>query len=293
MHTEIKTYSLVDNNNQPLNFKLQTMEQIDERMAGAVDSPHRHDYYTIVLVKEGAGKHFIDFHEYEITDNSVYFISPGQVHQVIPEGELKGWVITFTTEFLMKNNISDQLINDVYLYNNFGESPPLPLHEHEVEAYHELINQLLAFNNKDTNYSIEAQGSLLKLFLIKSYSLCTLSKDVELQSTDSSNPLFRSFKSQIDEYFNTKHKVNDYANMLSVSSDYLNKVVKSLTGKSAKDYIQNRIMIEAKRSLLFTNLSNKELAFSLGFEEPAHFSNFFKKHSGTSPIDFRTAARNN
>lgn len=292
MHTEIKTYSLVDENNQPALFKLQTMEQIEERMAGTVDSPHRHDYYTIVLVKEGAGKHFIDFKEYAITANSIFFIYPGQVHQVIPEGLSKGWVLTFTNEFLVRSSITEQLINDVYLYNNFGESPPLSLHDHEVEAYELLIKQIMNFYN-DGTYSIEAKGSLLKLFLIKSHNLCTLSKNIELQSIEHGNPLLRSFKKHIDKYFTTKHKVSDYANMLTVTSDYLNKVVKSLTGKSAKEYIQNRIVVEAKRTLLFTELSNKELSYQLGFEEPSHFSNFFKKNTGVSPIDFRESARKN
>lgn len=292
MHTAIKTYSLVDAGNSPLSFKLQTMEEIEERMAGAVDSPHRHDYFTIILVKQGGGKHFVDFKEYEITNNSIYFIYPGQVHQVIPKGLLSGWVLTFTNEFLLKAGISQQLIDDVYLYNNFGESPPLSLHDHEVKAYEDLIQQILTFKN-ESPYSIEAKGSLLKLFLIKSHSLCTMSKTIDLQATEPGNPVFRSFKLYIDQHFKFKHKVGDYAQMLSVTSDYLNKVVKKLTGKSAKDYIQNRILIEAKRSLLFTELSNKELAFELGFDEPSHFSNFFKKNTGTSPIDFRESARKN
>lgn len=292
MHTEIKTYSLVDDYSQACHFKLQTVEQIEERMAGAVDSPHRHDYYTIILIKNGVGKHFVDFKEYEITPNSIYFIYPGQVHQVIPDGMPTGWVITFTNEFLLKNGISEQLINDVYLYNNFGESPPLPLHDHEVEAYEDLIVQIKSLH-EGSSYSDEAKGSLLKLFLIKSHSLCTLSKSIELQASEPGNPIFKSFKNHIDKYFTHKHKVSEYAELLAVTSDYLNKVVKSLTGKSAKEYIQNRIMVEAKRTLLFTDLSNKELSYQLGFEEPAHFSNFFKKNSGFSPNDFRKSARNN
>jgi AraC-like DNA-binding protein len=293
MHAEIKTYPLINNKNEAIDFKIQKMETIHEHMNGQQDSLHRHDYYTIILITQAEGKHFVDFNEYDLTGNCIYFIYPGQVHQVLPIGSPKGWIITFTSEFLIKNNISDQLINDVYLFNNFGESPPLPLHIHEREAYEKIINELIIFEEKDTHYNHEAKGSLLKLFLIKSHNLCTLSKNIELQSTEPSHPLFRIFKNKIDANFAIKHKVNEYADMLSVSSDYLNKIVKRLTGKSAKEYIQNRIMIEAKRNLLFTNLSNKELSYKLGFEEPSHFSNFFKKNAGTSPIDFRTNSRQN
>ena len=67
--------------------------------------------------------------------------------------------------------------------------------------------------------------------------------------------------------------------------------MKEKTGKSAKDYIQDKLVIEAKRLLLFSEMSSKELAYEIGFEEPSHFNTFFKKHSGHSPIAFRKSVR--
>jgi len=87
------------------------------------------------------------------------------------------------------------------------------------------------------------------------------------------------------------HMVSDYADEMAVTSDYLNKTVKNLTGKTAKDHIQSKLITEAKRSLLFSNISNKELAYELGFEESAHFNNFFKKITGQTPSEFRISAR--
>jgi AraC-like DNA-binding protein len=78
---------------------------------------------------------------------------------------------------------------------------------------------------------------------------------------------------------------------LNVTADYLNKTVKNITGKSAKEHIQTKIIIEAKRSLLFSEISSKELAYELGFEESAHFNNFFKKITGQTPSEFRVLAR--
>ena len=85
--------------------------------------------------------------------------------------------------------------------------------------------------------------------------------------------------------------VSDYASELAVTADYLNKTVKNSTGKSAKEHIQSKLIVEAKRTLLFTNISNKELSYQLGFEESAHFNNFFKKTTGITPSDFRATAR--
>jgi AraC-like DNA-binding protein len=84
--------------------------------------------------------------------------------------------------------------------------------------------------------------------------------------------------------------VNDYADKLAVTPDYLNKTVKSITGKSAKEHIQSKLIVEAKRSLLFSGLSGKELAYTLGFEESAHFNNFFKKNTGLTPTEFKSTA---
>ena len=83
------------------------------------------------------------------------------------------------------------------------------------------------------------------------------------------------------------HSVKDYSASLFVTPDYLNKVVKSLIGKTAKEYIQNRIIIAAKRLLFHTTSSNKEIAFELGFNEPDHFSSFFKKCTSMSSSVFR------
>jgi len=85
--------------------------------------------------------------------------------------------------------------------------------------------------------------------------------------------------------------VSEYADEMAVTSDYLNKTVKNLTGKSAKDHIQSKLITEAKRSLLFSNITNKELSYALGFDESAHFNNFFKKITGQTPSEFRITAR--
>ncbi len=79
------------------------------------------------------------------------------------------------------------------------------------------------------------------------------------------------------------HLTTDYATELNVTPDYLNRVIKSLTGKTAKEFIQARIITEAKRLLYFSEMSAKEIGYNLGFSEPANFSAFFKKNTGFSP----------
>ena len=290
-HNEIKTYQFSDSSVDNELFALKKMEDIYLFSNGESDSPHRHNYYTIIFIENGKGTHFVDFKEYQVEDNSLFFILPGQMHQMKLTELPKGWVMIFTEEFLLANSIPDKLINDIYLFNDYGQSPPLALNEAQMNVYLSLVTQMEQFSSSLEKYTLEAIGSLVKLFLIQSNNHCSLYKQNNPQLMETTNHLLRSFKRLLNQHYSTKHMVSDYADMLAVTADYLNKTVKSITGKSAKEHIQSKIATEAKRSLIFTNLSGKELAYELGFDESAHFNNFFKKTTGFTPSEFRTSVR--
>lgn len=290
-HQAIQTQSFSEKTFNTWGFSLQRMEDHYRTTGGRPDVPHRHDYYTILFIEQGKGIHVVDFTEYKIENNTIYFIQPGQMHQVILTSEPRGWIITFTEEFLIANSISEKLIRDIYLFNDYGQSPPLPIHEKDIPVYLNLIAQMEHFTASLESYSMEAAGSLVKLFLIQSNNHCSLHKNNNPQLIEATNHVLRRFKQLLDKRYADAHKVSDYADTLAVTSDYLNKTVKSITGKSAKDHIQSKLIIEAKRSLLFSELSNKELAYNLGFDESAHFNNFFKKSTGLTPSEFRVLSR--
>ncbi|MDP4240927.1 MAG: helix-turn-helix transcriptional regulator [Bacteroidota bacterium] len=293
MHKDIRTYTFAENSQDYPGFALKRMEDIYRNSNGAPDKPHRHDYYTIIFIEQGEGAHFIDFTEYKVEDRTVFFILPGQMHQLVLTREPVGWVVTFTEEFLIANSIPEKLINDIYLFNDYGQSPPLPISEKDMPVYRNLISQMTYFAGSLELYTREAVGSLLKLFLIQSNNHCSLHKSNNPQLVETSNQILRTFKKSLNKKYATAHMVSEYADEMAVSSDYLNKTVKNLTGKSAKEHIQSKLITEAKRSLLFSNISNKELAYELGFEESAHFNNFFKKLTGQTPSEFRVSARQN
>jgi len=291
LQKDIKTHSFADSSADGATFTLKRMEDVYRKTNGAPDIPHRHDYYTIIFIERGQGTHFIDFTEYEIADRSIFFIMPGQMHQVILSSEPTGWIITFTEEFLIANSIPDKMINDIYLFNDYGQSPPLPINENDMPVYENLILQMAHFQKSLETYTQEAVGSLVKVFLIQGNNHCSLRKSNNPQLVETSNHILRTFKQLLNKQYATDHMVSDYASALAVTSDYLNKTVKNLTGKSAKDHIQSKLITEAKRSLLFSSLSNKELAYELGFDEASHFNNFFKKITGQTPSEFRVLAR--
>lgn len=267
-------------------FYLQSMEDIYRQAEGKPDEPHRHAYYTVLLVAKASGEHQVDYQPYELAEKQVFFVAPGQVHQVIADPTPDGWVITFSRDFLTTNNIPESFITNLTLFRAFGDSPPLELEQATFQRLQSLIVEMKACLPEQLPYRYRALGALLQLFLI----YCNHSRTFDPQQLDEEHKgvcLLRDFKSLVDERFSQWHKVNDYASQINITPKHLSHSVKALTGKTAKEHIQDRLILEARRMLLHTDLTVKQIGYELGFEEPLHFSSFFKKQVGQSPTDFR------
>lgn len=282
----VKTYDHVNREDGTLSFGISRMEDIYVKHEGKPDSPHRHDFYTVLIVKKARGSHIIDFKTYPLDPHCVFFIAPGQVHQIIEEVRSIGFSIVFSTEFLIRNNIPVSFIENLNLFRDFGESPPLRLNEQEMQEIYAYAGEIYGLHHSETAFKYEAIGSWLKLILIKCNNVCSLPGNND-QIMDNGHSVLYQFKALINEHYQEWHGTNEYAEKLNISADYLNRLVKTQTGKTAKEHIQSRITVAAKRLLCFTALTNKEIGYELGFSEPANFSAFFKNCTGTSPSVFR------
>ena len=283
-----KIYSLdLIYNGAPAPFVIKTMEEIDKALGEIADNPHTHNYYTVIWPVNATGKHIIDFKEYHILPDQLFFVSPGQVHQIITDPNPTGYVLLFTSEFLEKNSIRNDFISNLKLFQKIGETPPLPIADVMASKLKIFADQMLAaFNSKDDLY-LETVGAYLKLFLIECNGHCTLLPGSNLQNIEVSKTIVRNFKELVEKNYSKKHQVKYYAETLYVTPNYLNEVIKSAVNLPAKEFIQNRLMLEAKRMVIFTGKSGKEIGFELGFEDPSHFSKFFKANAGQSLQEFK------
>lgn len=239
--------------------------------------PHRHDnYYEFIYLREGTGYHFIDFEKYEVVPDSLFFMYPGQVHHWEFTEIPKGYVIICRREFL-----TDPTTGVIDLDNaEISNFIPLAGNEKEIRELFEKI---------ELEYQAELEGReqitkmYIKLLLLKIKRLnCK-----PFPAPDSHQLLVNNFKQLLDANFSSKRFVKGYANLLHVSPKHLNKTCKRLTGSTASKIIQSRVILEAKRMLLYTEKSIAEIAFQLNFNDPSHFGKFYKKLTGTTPQNYR------
>ena len=286
MQQQIYNLDLLDKG-VPASFVLRTMEEIADRQKGIADDPHRHNYYSVIWPFSGSGRHIIDFREYPILPHHLFFISPRQVHQIISDPETTGLVILFTPEFLMKNSIKKDFITNLKLFRDSSETPALPLSGPMLQNILTLAARMKEAYESEKELKYETIGAYLKLILIECNGHCSLTPDVNTQSLEVGKTMVQRFKNLVETRYQQWHQVRDYAGALNVSPNYLNEVIKSNIGVSAKDFIQNRLLLEAKRMAVFTGKSIKETAYDLGFEDPSYFSKFFRAGTGQSIIEFK------
>jgi len=290
MPSKEKIYSLdLTYNDTSSPFVIKTMEEIDSKLGGIADKPHRHNYYTVIWSFTATGKHIIDFKEYEILPQHIFFVSPQQVHQIITNNKPTGYVILFTPEFLEKNSIREDFIANLKLFQKSDETPPLHLSENMIATLKIFTNQMMTAFLSENEMRFETIGAYLKLFLIECNGHCSLQPSTNTQTIEVGKSMVRHFKEIVEQHFKKWHQVKEYAEILNVSPNYLNEVIKTAIQISAKEFIQNRITLEAKRLAIFTNKSSKEIGYDLGFDDPSHFSKFFKINTGQSLQDFKSS----
>lgn len=246
---------------------------------------HRHNYYEIFLFEKGGGKHHLDFESLDINSKSVQFISPGQAHLVNRALDSNGHIILFSREFYFTDVYDRNLLFEMPFLNNNSRQPVIDLTDEEYDKLYGLILMMYEEEKNELTYRQQALRSLLNLFLVQCKRIFK-----ETNPSIYSSEL-NAFRSLLESNFHQWHTVHEYAHALSVSEKQLSELVKKITGQNALEYIHDRILLEAKRLLLHDNITAKEIAYLLKYEDPSHFIKFFKKKTGCTPLDFRESMR--
>lgn len=256
-----------------------------EDMKSTLPYPHRHAFYHIVWVVSGSGHHIIDSVRYEVRPNTLFFMGPGQIHDFALSDDTVGHAISFSSEFFAFKVQNRHSQTDIPVYD--FDRIPNAVYMSDAQA-HDLQRVLDGIVEE---YETEAAGyedaiwAYLRVLLIKS---ARIGGDVTEDANSSRSVLLsRRFRSLLEKHFGTMQDTADYARLLNVTERALNDATRHALGSTAAKLIRERVMLEAKRLLLHSEVNVAEIASQLAFDDPAYFSRCFRKHTGRSPIDFR------
>jgi YesN/AraC family two-component response regulator len=242
-------------------------------------------HYTLIWVQQGAGEIFLDLDQSAIKEGTVYCIKPGQTLRAVLEDATQGFLITFSREFV---ELYESNISKLGHYAFFSHSWTLP--EYQIDNGLKAILEKIIVQMLQEYHSVhDLRNEVLRGFLIILIIYLTrpFEKHTQIGFTCRKKELVNIFYALLEKHFSTKKMVKDYAEILAVTPGHLNAIVKEISGFTARYHIQQRIILEAKRRVLYEGGSLKETAYSLGFCDPAHFSKFFKNTVGANFTTFR------
>lgn len=243
--------------------------------------PHRIRFFALLIVTKGSGSHKVDLKEYLLTEGSVLKIAKGQVHAFQNNPTYEGFLIIFTEDFVL-NYFSKSSLNLISHLYNYHLSTPI---YNDNVLNQDFLQQLsLELANQNTYAQKDIVAALLNLYLLR---LERQSNDSKLENNSKQYQIFLQFKNLVESNYTKTRNVKDYANMLYVSTKLLNQIIKDFTLNTAKNFIDDYVILEAKRAIVSTNKSLKEITFDIGFDEVTNFTKFFKNKTGHSPKDFR------
>ena len=254
-------------------------------------TPHRHDYQTIIWTKSGTGQHLIDGHVIELIPNTFCMIAKGQVHQFIAidrDFELRS--VRFNDAFLPETTFGQLWSYRASLFNNPSlHNQTLSVPKNETAEIESVIQLMEAEYNRTQSLRKDDGLRFLLQFLLLRISRLQQRSAYELSNVDVADyDLYQNFVTLLENQFNEQHAVQFYADTLHLSPSKLADITKTILGKSTKQVILDRVILEAKRLLQFTDHSVKEIAFGLGYSTPYHFSRGFKNQTQSSPDEYRS-----
>lgn len=284
-------YDMVCDNPSGVGLELYFMPSFFiEKHGMETDKVHVHGFYEIIWFQEGSGIHYVDFNEYKVAPGTIFFISPGQVHSFDKRHDQKGVVLKICPELLNDETSSNNLYLRYNVFNAFDHLPYTRISDRSAERLSSIVDMIKSemVENSSIGHKDYLQ-SLIKMFIICVQRNSSLDESAILNPVRTSHKTFLAFRQLLEEnYFHT-HTVKDYAAMLNVTTKTLTQYVNECSSYSPLEMINNRITLEAKRLLRYSNLTVKEIAFRLGFQDPSYFVKFFKRMVKQSPVDYREA----
>jgi len=290
--TTIKEYHLNLHQPEKAQFTVHDLKRyLIEHQTNAA-KPHIHSFYQIIWFKIGKGKHYVDFKDYEIFENAIFFIAKNQVHYFDENLNYEGYLIHFSELFLGHNDNGIDFLVKCSLFNNPYQNPSCCIGYGIDNILEEYVGQIKTELVSGAGHF--GQEELLRTYL-KSFLIQVQRRKIEFEQNEGKTPFalddkrsqLIQFVNLLDENYTKSYSVAEYAEKMHISTRTLSDLTSQTLNKTPSQIIQERIVLEAQRMLVHSNFNINQIGYRLGFEDPSYFVKYFKKHVGSSPSEFR------
>lgn len=265
-------------------FSIFELEHFHSELSGL---PHRHHDFQIIWMTKAKGEHIVDFVTYDMEDQMIFVLRPGQIHQ-LPGYCIYGFCITFTEKFYFSNKHDRESLYDfTTLFDDSQEYAPIRISNPTAAN----LSMLITLMQQELSVQFEGSSSSVIKHLLNAFLL--LAEREKKHNVANSPALLHhdariiELRRVVEKHFRKEHQTTFYAQHFALTAKRLNEITREAIGKTVTDMIRARLILEAKRQLAFSHRSVKEICYELGFEDPAYFSRFFRQHTSSSPHEFR------
>jgi AraC family transcriptional regulator, transcriptional activator of pobA len=287
--TTIRSLPFRHNDKPALGFEIFRLSELFERAAQRridheLETPQRPEFHTIYVGLRGKGQLIVDFTPVPLGAHHLTFVARGRVQQFVPDRAVDAWMLLFAPEFLLAGGDSpDPLAMPAVLEASWAV-PALAVPPAEARELIALAGQLEREHARPfDDVQPWLLTALLRVLVLRAERLVDRPAPVPA-------PLQRFFTILERDHAATR-SVGDYARKAGISARRLAELVHEHAGKSTKQVVDERVILEQKRLLVHTELSVKELAARTGFAEPTNLVKFFRHHVGATPLEFRERHR--
>jgi len=248
-----------------------------------LSTPHTNAFYLILCIEKGEGELVVDQHKVRLGSAQVLIVKPNCINTIYLKEGTTGTAICFTTAFFSLRYNTNVLHQ--FPYFTEGNQPMFHLPTDKVKSVTFVLGQMLDEFRMNQKASQKVLRSYLNILLIELDRLYIPIQPIKVHNAV--HEKIQKYQILIEKHFKTHKMPSDYAAMLHISTNYLNKICQNRLGQTSGNLIKQQIILEAKRLLSYTTDSISEIANELGFEHASYFVTIFKKATNQTPEQYR------
>lgn len=250
-----------------------------------IEKAHKHNFYACMIFTQGSGTHEIDFNSFKIEKGSVFMLAPGQTHSWELSADIDGYIFFHTQEFFdlffVRETVREYPVFRSAFYPN-----GFVVEEEDISSIvylmKKMVEEVQSLKWKKNNVLV----NLASLFYVEANRMLLQGDSFKGVANMQYNNHFQHFEDLLERHFKSEKSAAVYGQWMNMTQKHLNRICKTLVDKTTTDIILDRVVLEAKRMLLYTGKSFSDIATILGYDDYSYFSKVFKKKTGYTPKEF-------